>query len=177
MNNPKFTSDWMSSNTQKWINHLSRFRDKPCQALELGSYEGRSAIWFVANILTHADSRITCVDGFYAPGYSNLYLQNISITGAERKINTIRGDTHSVVRRLQGQYDFAYIDADHKAFAVLSDIVMVWPLLKQGAVLILDDYNHPDYDCKVGIDFFLTSCKDRYELLELGWQVIVKKIK
>jgi predicted O-methyltransferase YrrM len=176
MHEPEFTVNWVGNNPKFWDESLSHLKGKQVLGLELGSYEGRSAIWFVQNILTHPDSRLICVDQFTGD-YAERYYSNIVVSGVHRKIKTIKGDTHETVKVIHSKLDFAYIDADHKAWSVVSDIAMVWPLLKVGGVLIMDDYEHPDYDCKVGIDFFLQMCKDRYELLRFGWQVIVKKLK
>lgn len=173
----EFSVNWMGAHTQIWRNTLCQFVGKHCHALELGSYEGRSAIWFVENILTHELSTITCVDGFFGSEYPPKYYKNIVVSGAYKKIVTLRGDTHEVVRGIRKSFDFIYIDADHHAWPVVSDIASCWPLLKIGGIMILDDYAHQGYDCKIGIDFFLETCKDNYELLNKGWQVIVKKIK
>ncbi len=58
----KFTADWFSSHIPHWERLLRPLAGQPIQALEIGSYEGRSAVWLLQEILTHPESRLTCVD-------------------------------------------------------------------------------------------------------------------
>lgn len=39
-------------------------RQRPINWLELGSFEGRSALWTVENMFLNPDSRVTCVDAW-----------------------------------------------------------------------------------------------------------------
>ena len=56
-----FTEGWHLLHVSDWKNHLKEFKGKPeIHALEIGNYEGLSAIWQIENILTHPTSTITC---------------------------------------------------------------------------------------------------------------------
>jgi hypothetical protein len=58
----RFSQDWTSENTSMWNQMLGALKGKPnIRALEVGSFEGRSALWFLENILTDPTSSITCV--------------------------------------------------------------------------------------------------------------------
>jgi len=57
----EFTSDWCSGNFTLWRRVFSTLRGKPLNILEIGSWEGRSAIFF-ANFFERAT--ITCIDTF-----------------------------------------------------------------------------------------------------------------
>lgn len=59
-----FTSDFFKGNIPNWERWLAPFKGQPVTALEIGSYEGRSACWLLENILTHPDARLLCVDTF-----------------------------------------------------------------------------------------------------------------
>ena len=50
------------------------------------------------------------------------------------------GYSFDSLRRIEGEFDFIYIDGWHSAFGALADGVMTWPLLKVGGVMIFDDY-------------------------------------
>jgi hypothetical protein len=65
-NSPYFiTKGWFVLFASDWENHLKEIRGKPdIHALEIGSYEGFSAIWQLEHILTDSTSTITCVDIF-----------------------------------------------------------------------------------------------------------------
>src|SRR5262247_2131435 len=57
----EFTSDWSSGNFTLWRRVFSPLRGKPLRIVEIGSWEGRSAIFF-ANFFERAT--ITCIDTF-----------------------------------------------------------------------------------------------------------------
>src|SRR5262245_14665967 len=54
-----FTQDWFTHNVPNWEPVLHRLKGRPSEILEIGSYEGRSAV-FLMQFLPHC--RITCVD-------------------------------------------------------------------------------------------------------------------
>ena len=77
--------------------------------------------------------------------------------------------------------DFAYIDGDHSAAAILEDAVLLFRLLKRGGVLLFDDYRRADpndsdplNEPKIAIDAFLEIYDGRYELLHKDWLVAVR---
>ena len=64
---------------------------------------------------------------------------------------------------------------------VLDDAVLAFKLLKQGGIMIFDDYEwnvHQDILMmpKLAIDAFLAIYQRQYELLHKGYQVIIKKL-
>jgi predicted O-methyltransferase YrrM len=84
----------------------------------------------------------------------------------------------------QNVYDFVYIDGDHHSWACLEDMVLSWPKLKIGGIMIVDDYNGGDEKTmprhelvRHGVHSFLNAYETRYEVLHVGYQVILKKIK
>ncbi len=59
--------------------------------------------------------------------------------------------------------------------------VLIWPLLKVGGHLIFDDYDFqflgkPSQNTKVGVDAFLETFSDHYELVHQSYQVMIKKL-
>lgn len=49
-----FTSDYVSEHIPRWRDLFEEYRGQPdVRMLEIGSYEGRSAVWFLENVLTH----------------------------------------------------------------------------------------------------------------------------
>lgn len=145
-----YTSDWFSRNIPRWQGHLARFRDKPCNALELGSFEGRSAVWLLENILTHPESRIHCVDNVAR----DLLVENLSAF-AGRWSFTQADATDYLIEHRGGTYDLVYVDADHVAKDVIMQAGLIWPMMNRGGVLIFDDYINMRFSVKPGVDFFL----------------------
>lgn len=61
-------TDWFSRNLRYWEKHLLPYKDKHnLNFLEIGSFEGRAAVWLLDHILTHQTTRLTCVDAFAEP--------------------------------------------------------------------------------------------------------------
>jgi Methyltransferase domain len=137
-----FTEDWMSYHVPNWERILAPFKGKPSvRALEIGSFEGRSAIWFLENILTDARASITCIDIFDDATIESRYDKNIAASGVANKVKKIKASSQIALREMQlGAYDFIYIDGSHIAKDVLIDAVLSWELLKPDGVVIFDDY-------------------------------------
>src|SRR5574343_585970 len=55
-----FSQDWFSHNDLE--KYLPFNRNEELHFLEIGSFEGRSAIWFLENMLLNEKSTITCID-------------------------------------------------------------------------------------------------------------------
>ena len=77
-------------------------------------------------------------------------------------------------------YDIIYIDGSHYAPDVLEDYILAMRLLKEGGIMIMDDYRwfvgaprmkRP----KLGIDTFLEFYGDQFTLMHNTMQVILKK--
>ena len=63
----QFTGDWFSHNTATWERVLSskNWLENSSQAvhiLEVGSWEGRSAVWFLQHVCLNNNSSLTAVD-------------------------------------------------------------------------------------------------------------------
>lgn len=190
--NYTFQVDWFSEQIPWWEEQLARLKGKPnLHFLEIGSFEGRSAVWLLENILTDVSSSLTCIDTFGgSPEHENTALHiseiekhfrhNIKECGSEGKVIVKKGFSRDILPTLMPNlYDCIYIDGSHKAFDVLEDAVLSKLLLKKGGIIIFDDYiwdegedelNRP----KMAIDAFLNVYKGQYDLLYKGKQMIVK---
>jgi hypothetical protein len=121
----QFSEDWMSDDTELWARVLAPVRGKPgIHALEVGSFEGRSALWFLENVLTDPTSTLTCVDIWVGP-YEKTFDENIKAYGRPRKVIKIKSRSDEALRKLVPKsFDFIYIDGSHEAKDVLVDAVM-----------------------------------------------------
>jgi hypothetical protein len=174
-------------NWRSWLGHLA---DKPnVNGLEIGSFEGGSAVFWLNNILTHPTSSITCVDtwhgGIDLPVFpkDELFDKFLANIGPWRnRVIIRRGMSDFALRKLPvGYYDFCYVDACHTAAATLSDSVQAWHTLKSGGIMIWDDYTwevdpRPVMRPKIAIDAFLECFSPVLELISKQYQVAVKKI-
>ena len=174
-----YTADWVTAHTPAWSRWLARFAHQPgIVALEVGVFEGRSVVWFLRNILTHPASRIICVDD----DPSEHFAQNTQ--PFKEKVDLRVGKSQVVLRDSAfpvGSIDFAYIDGSHAAPDVLEDAVLIFGLVKQGGVVIFDDYLwRPEADPletpRIAIDAFLRVFRRQCRLLGAGYQVAIEKL-
>jgi predicted O-methyltransferase YrrM len=137
-----------SANFLKWI---APFVGKPVWGLEIGSHEGRSALWMMDNILTHPQSGLTCVDTWEGEEVQKAegmdfalkernFLDNTRAYRESGRLIVRKGDSARIVRILAKRYNFAYVDGSHVAPDVLIDAINVWNVLSPGGVMIFDDY-------------------------------------
>ena len=131
--------------------------------LEIGSFEGQSALIWSAVITQHCQrGRVLCVDP-WSPKYIEKYLgqgaayetmadalrsgeayrrfkYNIAFADARAPISHLVGTLRDVYDILRGeQFDIVYIDGDHSASAVSEDIELARPLVKVGGLMCGDD--------------------------------------
>ncbi len=170
-----FSEDWFSHNIPQFERFLGHLKGKQCRLLEIGTYEGRSALWLADNIATHPMSSIETID---AREQRRLKL---NIDGHKR-IKFRLGKSAEVMRTLPSNfYDFAYVDGCHSTANVLDDAVHAFALLKAGGVLAFDDYRWDDPKFnqegtpQPAIDAFLWVYSRKFELLHKDYQVWLRK--
>ncbi len=180
----RFSEDWVTDNSANWERILSGIKGKAnIHALEIGSFEGRSAIWFLENVLTDPTASITCVD-IWVGGYEKLFDENIKAYGQPNKLVKVKSRSDEALRKLdRDSFDFIYIDGSHMAKDVLVDAVLAWDLLKPGGYIIFDDYNWygprswlvPNFTPKFAVDAFVKIFDPYLELIHKDYQLVVRK--
>jgi predicted O-methyltransferase YrrM len=185
-----FTQDWFSHNIPSWQRTFAPLAGKPdLRVLEIGSFEGRSACWLLANVLTGEGARIDCIDTFAGsmehagtgiPKMPLLAIFEENVAPWSDRVMTHVGESGAILPALAGLFDVIYVDGSHTAKDVLTDGVLCWRLLKDDGILIFDDYQwqqypQPELNPKLGIDAFLHAHMGWFDLIELGYQVTVKK--
>jgi predicted O-methyltransferase YrrM len=183
LNSYNFSEDWFTENIPVWLKVLRPFKGKPdLHYLEIGIFEGRSAIWMLENILTHPSSRLTGIDIFpKGTDWKEKYLSNLNISGFAHKATTIEGYSQTELKNLPvNSFDIIYIDGCHRADCALSDAVLSFELLKTGGILIFDDYQWKKWfpeelRPKIAIDSFVTAYRNYVKVVHRGYQVFIKK--
>lgn len=184
---PHFTEDWFSGHIPYWeklfFEELGWRPDEARHLVEIGSFEGRSTLWFLANLLRHPASRITCIDTFaggaehdaaQTTGLFERFQANLAASGEAAKAEVLRTDSAGGLLRLLGRGGpgpaLIYIDGSHEAADVLTDLVLAFRLAPEGGVILCDDYlwPHPDVlrSPKLAIDAFTNIHRDRIDILD-----------
>jgi predicted O-methyltransferase YrrM len=192
----RFDDDWTSWHFPNWMKLLASYRDHPARVLEIGSWQGRSAIFFL-NFLPRA--RLTCIDTF-AGGQEHREAAARSAKEARalkllerrfdanvrglaariRKMKAMSGDALAQLGVEKRRFDIAYIDGGHRAVEVYADAVMTWPLMKRGGIVIFDDYLWPKTPARLdhprpGIDAFLNAIEGHYRIVHKQYQIAIVK--
>jgi len=188
---PNFTRDWFSHNIPSWEKHLSIFKDKPVEALEIGTYEGRGSLWLLENILTNPKAHLTCVDpwaNYNCSDKCGFTLNEIeerchdNLKDYKDKVTFIKGSSFEEVPKLTKMFDIIYVDGAHTVDGCWTDACNSFIHLKEGGIIIFDDYDwelfrgtkeHP----KQAIDDFIKEYRDSISVEELGYQAIIKRCK
>lgn len=171
-----FFEKWIP-NWQKYLGHLVGVPN--IIGIEIGVLHGDCAVFCADKIITGENSIHYVIDI-----NENEYLTNNIAPYLNKKIIFLQGTSYDILRKTFSKSiaDYIYIDGSHLAIDVLSDAVLSWGLLKDNGILIFDDYGwgvHTTDDKqkpKLAIDAFLSAYKDHYQLLDMGWQIIVKKL-
>lgn len=203
----KFTRDWFSANNAqplfKAIFEKILAKTSSPKVLEIGTYEGRSAIFTLENL---PNSELHCVDTFEGSnvhtneereGVWDRFMHNCAEFIKEGRLNVHRGDSKFVLadllvsEGLREFFDMIYVDGDHSASGVMHDLVQSWMLLKSGGFLICDDYiwevsikidNTPSpvpllHQMPFGaITFFMQMYWGQFEIVYMSHQFALRKL-
>ena len=166
----------------KNLKHLDNIKN----ILEIGSYEGRSAIFFLKTFL---ESNITCVDTWAGSDehnknefikIENNFDLNTNNFLKKKKIKKLKMTSNYFFKTNMKKFDLIYVDGDHSSKQVSLDILNSWNALKNGGYLILDDFmwwyykdlkNNPS----TPINKFLVNYLKEISYFKIWHQVIIQK--
>jgi predicted O-methyltransferase YrrM len=198
MSEYKFTKDWFNWAPAVWEQLIPLLSGTAThrQFLEIGSFEGRSSIWIAENMMQDGD-HLRCIDtweGGEEHGEEDMseveerFRHNLIVATKKlprRRIFQLKGTSTKKLAELlshpsEHSFDFIYIDGSHIAKDVLTDACMAWPLLKQGGIMVFDDYmwgNPRDilHRPKPAIDTFINMFAEEVDVVHIGYQAVVRK--
>jgi predicted O-methyltransferase YrrM len=188
-----FTEDWTTHNFDSWRQLFTPRRECVFRILEIGSWEGRSAVFFLEFF---SGAHITCIDTFAGniehyrelglgpriPLVERQFDENLASYGD--RVTKIKSTSAVALARLieqRAQFDLIYIDGSHMRDDVLIDSLLAWQLAGPGALLLWDDYGgaigKPDAERPApAIDLFLGLHSGEFTELHRGYQVAVEKV-
>lgn len=177
-----FTADYVSGCEESWLQHLGELRGRKVRILEVGSFEGRSAVWFLTHLLDHPEARLVCVDPFLDATTELRFDHNLRIADAGHKVTKLKGFSGSILPALEPHdFDLVYVDGSHRAADVLLDAVLGWELLRESGLLLFDDLRwRPDKPLhdrpELGVERFLGLVEGHYDLLFKEYQALLRKL-
>jgi len=178
------SNDYFSSHAFYFYNLLIKL-PKNFKYLEIGSYEGNSALYVSVNF---PESNVTCVDLWeaveeYKDNDFNIIEKNFdsNLKGLSN-INKIKSTSDNFFSKNKIMFDFIYIDGNHKFDYVFRDCENAWKFLNKGGFLVCDDYiwdyykellNNPCY----AINSFIKKNNVEIKILSVtNSQIFIKKI-
>jgi predicted O-methyltransferase YrrM len=178
------SNDYFSSHAFYFYNLLTKL-PKNFKYLEIGSYEGNSALYVSVNF---PESNVTCVDLWeaveeYKDKDFNIIEKNFdyNLKGLSN-INKIKSTSDNFFSKNKIMFDFIYIDGNHKFDYVFRDCENAWIFLNKGGFLVCDDYiwdyykellDNPCY----AINSFIKKKNKEIKILSVtNSQIFIKKI-
>jgi predicted O-methyltransferase YrrM len=154
---PEFTRNWVRRKPRQWVKHLLPLKqDKPAiRLLEIGVFEGRSACWWLDNLLTREADFFLGIDPWDAKYMAHSFgrqevmdevraraMRNLAPYGSKCHIyHGTSVDAFRPAKELRGilepqSFDVAMIDGDHWPPGAMIDSVNTWSV--QGCLPVAD---------------------------------------
>ncbi|MBB6468929.1 glycosyltransferase [Aminobacter carboxidus] len=190
-----FSRDWTSHHVPVWERLLRERSHEPLRVLEVGSFEGRSALFFLQFL---PNCQLTCIDTFegsiehrtagechhtdMADVEARFDANTQPFAHRLEKVKAFSIEALAEMQRASRRFDIVYVDGDHHAASAFTDAQQSWDLLVSGGIMILDDYQwQPTKPAperpKAGIDAFLQARSGEYEVLHQDYQVVIRKTR
>jgi len=180
--------DWFIHKAPLIIDYFNNInKNDIIEILEIGSWEGRSACFFINYF---KNSTLTCVDTWEgSPEHFdndipdlNSVEKNFDKNVFEFKNRVIKNKMRSKIffQSNKKKFDFIYIDGSHFYDDVLNDAKDGFHALKKDSYMLFDDYTwnfHKRGNNPINaINFFLKLNKERIEIIYISHQVLIIKI-
>jgi len=183
----KTTKDYFSINAYYW-NLIIHKNFKEFSYLEIGSWEGNSALYILKNFKT---KKVFCVDTWDLN--DNIYKEEEKAKFESFKSNLIefkncfiffKSTSDSFFEKNKERFDVIYVDGWHEAPQVYKDINNAWDCLNIGGLMICDDYFYGnimlnnDHNLPAdAINQFLLERKNHLNIVCVNnMQIFIKKI-
>jgi caffeoyl-CoA O-methyltransferase len=106
---------------------------KPEQILEIGSFTGYSALCLAKGLAP--GGKITCIE--INEEYKSIINKYFALSGKPEQLNLIIGDALEEIKKLNGPFDLAWIDANKQNNAQLYELIL--PLMRPGGTVLVDN--------------------------------------
>lgn len=185
-----FTEHWFVRHAVRWERIFAELEGQAARVLEIGSFEGMSATFFLWRL---PDSVLTCVDTFEGglehrttADLSDLerrFDANVALID-ESRVTKLVGDSKRILADLlakNAMFDLIYVDGSHLGLDVLADAALSWQLLAPTGFVVFDDYrwaelgDDPLLRPGPAIEAFRTLIDGKHEVVLDGHQLGLRK--
>jgi predicted O-methyltransferase YrrM len=188
-----FRSDMVSGNFAHWEPILKELEGRSARILEIGSFEGLSACYFLWRLRA---AHVTCIDTFVGgpsfaargtdvSGVEESFDRNVALVDA-RRVRKLVGASreHLPVLLREGRtFDLVFIDGSDLALDVLVDAALSWQLLESAGHLIFDNYvwrsplgEDPLFHPAPAVDAFVNLLGGHCEVSFAAQELIVRRV-
>tara|TARA_B100000963_G_scaffold305185_1_gene279287 strand:- start:2588 stop:3304 length:717 start_codon:yes stop_codon:yes gene_type:complete len=184
----KTTTDYFSINAFYWNSILNKnFKD--FSYLEIGSWEGNSALYILKNFNT---KDVICVDiwDLYDNKYKDEQLKRFNnfkynLEEFKQKFSFYKNTSDNFFKNNEKKFNLIYIDGSHEISQVYRDLCNSWNCLEDNGIIICDDYFYGSLYTEqsenmpaVSINKFLNENRDKIKIICVNnAQIFFKKIK
>ena len=183
----QYTNGWFSERGGKTWDKVLHKRNIET-ALEIGCYEGQASVYLLDKF---ENLELTVIDIFdakaaedwdgYVDNYEDRFDNNVKEYGD--RVIKYKGKSFEYLAQeiyVGNSYDLIFVDGDHRGLPAMQDCVMSLELLREGGLMIIDDYNTNIPWLTEAVDAFAKLLpKDKYKTGTTpdGQQFTVKRIK
>jgi predicted O-methyltransferase YrrM len=182
-----FTNDYFGTSEIKSTIEDNFDKTDGWKILEIGSFEGSSAVYFSDNMLDHPGATLTCVDPFESSdpttpftmsGTDTLvrFVDNISQSKNFQKITVRKMYSSEFYKMNTNKFNFIYVDGSHLLEDIQLDFRECLKILDLGGFIAFDDYKWGDGSIKKCIDDLYEENKDTLSLLGSNYQIMFQKV-
>ena len=142
----KTSTDYFSANAYYWNSILNK-NFKEFSYLEIGSWEGNSALYVLKN---HITKKVVCVDLWDKTwDFKELHKKNFdnfieNLEDFKNEYSYFKMSSDDFFSENNQFFDVIYIDGWHGTSRVAKDISNSWKFLNLGGIIICDDYFYGD---------------------------------
>ena len=184
----KTTTDYFSLNAYYWDLIINK-NFNTFSYLEIGSWEGNSALYILENFKT---KKVVCVDiwDLYEDSYKNESFKRFenfqsNLLSYKDRYSFFKNTSDIFFQDNNEKFDIIYIDGWHEAPQVYKDICNSWNCLNKDGIIICDDYFYGDIKSNLNINLpadsinrFILENENKVKVLNVNnTQVFIKKLK
>ena len=183
-----FTANWFMNSELKHIGYRFIDPNRANSILEIGSFEGQSAIFFMDHFMDHPESSLVCVDPFsdfdetttIPADTKNIFYKNISSHRNFSKVKVYESFSDRFFDKMHRlreapKYDFVYIDGSHLLADITVDLNYSIRMTRRGGIIWMDDYGAGHLGITEHVNRMYEHNKEDLDIIHRGWQIAFRK--